>query len=107
MLIYVAYDCTGIKRSLEKAKKITHDLQVKGLANCYICPLLTFSHLKCDEIGQDNELELRFDVLQNCDKIIIANEITEVVRMEIKFANLLKLEVIKLGEDGTLRPFKE
>lgn len=100
MIYYVAHRYGGDKSNIEKAKKITHDLQVKDLANCYICPLLIFSHLEYGEIGFDNEIELCLDVLQNCDKLIVASEITNSkgVEKEIDFANLVGMEVIWLED---------
>ena len=80
---------------------------MKDLANCYICPLLTFSHLKYGEIGYENELELCLDILQNCDKLIVASEISKGVQTEIDFANLVKMEVMRLNEFGELQPFTE
>ena len=82
-------------------------MQIKDLANCYICPLLTFSHLEYGEIGYENELELCLDILQNCDKLIVASEISKGVQTEIDFANLVKMEVVKLNEFGQIRPFSE
>ena len=107
MLIYVGHCFGGKTENIEKAKKITHDLQVKDLANCYICPLLTFSHLEYGEIGYDDEMELCLDVLQNCDKLIVASEISKGVQMEIDFAKLVKMEVMMLEENGELRHFTE
>ena len=107
MLIFVSHCYGGNVENIEKAKKITHDLQVKDLANCYICPLLTFSHLEYGEIGFDEEMELRLDILQNCEKIIVASEISKGVQMEIDFAKLVKMEVMTLGENGELQPFTE
>ena len=95
MLIYVGQSFGGKAENIEKAKKITHDLQVKDLANCYICPLLTFSHLEYGEIGFDAEMELCLDILQNCDKLIVASDFSNSkgVQMEIDFANLVGMEV--------------
>ena len=95
MTIYVAHSYGGKEENLERAKKITHDLQVKDLANCYICPLLTFSHLEYGEIGFDAEMELCLDVLSQCDKLIVASDFSnsEGVQMEIDFANLVGMEV--------------
>ena len=106
-LYYVAHQYGGDKDNIERAKKITHDLQVKDLANCYVCPLLTFSHLEYGEIGYDDEMELCLDVLQNCDKLIVASEISNGVQMEIDFSKLVKMEVMRLDENGELRPFTE
>ena len=107
MLIYVGHCFGGKAENIEKAKKITHDLQVKDLANCYICPLLTFLHLEYGEIGFDNEIELCLDILQNCEKLIVASEISKGVQMEIDFAKQVKMEVMQLDENGELRPFTQ
>jgi hypothetical protein len=107
LLIYVAHKYGGSIRNVRKAAKITHDLQVKDLANCYVCPLLTFSHLGYGEIGFDNEMELCYDLLQNCDKMIVASDISKGVQAEIDFAKLIKLEVVTLEKNGELRPFKK
>ena len=53
MTIYVSHIFQGKAENLERAKKITHDLQVNDLENCYICPLLAFSHLGYGEMGYD------------------------------------------------------
>lgn len=107
MLIYVAAKYGGDPANIERAKKITHDLQVKDLANCYICPLLTFLHLEYGEIGFDEEMELCLDILSECEKMIVASEISKDVQMEIDFAKLVKMEVMRLDENGELRPFTE
>lgn len=92
-MYYVSHAYGGDKENIEKAKKITHDLQVKDLENCYVCPLLMFSHLEYGEIGYENEIELCIDVLQNCDKLIVASDISKGVEKEIDFANLVGMEV--------------
>lgn len=107
MLIYVGHCFGGKAENIEKAKKITHDLQVKDLANCYICPLLTFSHLEYGEIGYENELELCLDILSSCDRLIVASEISKGVQTEIDFAKLVKMEVMRLDENGELQPFTD
>lgn len=108
ILVCIAHCYQGDKANLERAKKITHDLQVKDLANCYICPLLTFSDLEYGEIGFENELELCFDILQNCDKLIVASKkISKGVQAEIDFAKLIKMEVLRLDKNGKLQPFTD
>ena len=107
IIIYVSHIFQGKPENLERAKKITHDLQVKDLENCYVCPLLTFSHLEYGEIGYDDELELCLDLLSVSDCLIVASEISKGVRKEIDFAKLVKMEVLRLEEDGTLRPFTD
>jgi hypothetical protein len=90
MRIYVSHIFQGKQENIEKAKQITHDLQVNDLENCYICPLTAFSHLGYKEIGYDNEMALCFDLLQVCDKIIVASEVSEGVKREIDLAKKLK-----------------
>ena len=106
-LYYVAHQYGGDKENIKKAKKIIHDLQVKDLANCYICPLLTFSHLEYGEIGYEDEMELCLDLLMVCDRAILASEISKGVQTEIDFAKLVKMEVMRLDENGELQPFTE
>ena len=98
MIIYVSHAFGGNPENLERAKKITHDLQVNDLDNCYICPLLTFSHLKYGEIGYDEELELCLDILSVSDILIIASDISDGVQKEIDFARMVGMEVIDLAE---------
>ena len=93
MLIYVAHCFGGNQDNVEKAKKITHDLQVNDLKNTYICPLLVFSHLEYGEIGYDAEIEACLDILSSCDKLIVASDISKGVSKEIDFANLVGMEV--------------
>lgn len=107
MIYYIGHCFGGEKSNIEKAKKITHDLQVKDLANCYICPLLTFSHLEYGEIGYEDEMELCLDLLMACDRLIVASEISKGVQTEIDFAKLVKMEVMRLDENGDLQPFTE
>lgn len=106
-LYYVAHQYSGDKENIEKAKKITHDLQVKDLANCYVCPLLTFSHLEYGEVGYDDKIELCLDLLSCADRLIVASEISKGVQKEIDFAKLVNMEVMRLEENGELRPFTE
>ena len=98
MLVYIAH-MHGCKfENMERAKQITHDLQVKDLANSYICPLLLFSHLRYGEIGYDAEMDLCIDILSSCDKLIVASDISKGVKREIDFANLVGMEVEYLEE---------
>lgn len=107
MIIYVAHCFGGKKENLEKAKKITHDLATKDLCNCYVCPILNFSYWEYGEVGFDNELEVCLDLLSIADRLIVASEISKGVQMEIDFAKLVKMEVLRLDENGELRPFTE
>lgn len=108
MIIYVSHAFAGKLENLERAKKITHDLQVADLENTYICPLLAFSHLQYGELGYNDEMNLCIDLLSECDRLIVASEkISKGVQMEIDFAKLVKMEVFKLEENGALQPFTD
>lgn len=94
MLVYVGHKFGGDLSNVERAKQITHDLQIKDTANCYICPLLAFSHLAYNELGYDEEIELCLDLLSCADKLVVASkEISKGVQKEIDFANLVGMEV--------------
>ena len=97
-ICYVSHRFGGDPANIERAKKITHDLQVADLDNCYICPLLTFSHLKYGEIGYDEELELCIDILSVADVLIVASDVSKGVQKEIDFAKMVGMEVIDLAE---------
>lgn len=93
MIIYVSHAFGGKPENLERAKKITHDLQVVDLENTYICPLLALSHLQYGEIGYGEEMNLCIDLLSIANKMIVASNLSKGVCREIDFANLVGMEV--------------
>ena len=93
ILIYISHKYGGKPENIERAKKITHDLQVADLENTYICPLLALSHLEYGEIGYDEEMNLCIDLLSIADKMIVASDLSKGVCREIDFANLVGMEV--------------
>lgn len=92
---YVAHKYGGDPQNLERAKRITHELQVNDLENCYICPLTAFSHMRYNEIGFDEEMDLCIDLLSICDGLIVASDFAESkgLQKEIEFAKLVGMEV--------------
>lgn len=99
MLVYVAHKYGNDKSNFERAREVTHDLQVNDLANCYVCPLLAFSHMEYGEIGYDAEIELCLDLLSVCDRLVVASELSKGVQAEVDFANLIGMEVVWLDKD--------
>ena len=97
-MIYVSHKFAGDPANMERAKKITHDLQVNDPENCYICPLLAFSHLGYNEMGYDEEMELCIDLLSVADVLIVASDVSKGVQKEIDFARLVGMEVVDLAE---------
>ena len=96
--IYVSHKFGGDPANMERAKKITHDLQVENPTHCFICPILAFSHLQYGEIGYDDEIELCLDLLSLCDTLIVASDVSQGVQKEIDFARMVGMEVIDLAE---------
>ena len=94
MLYYVAHCYGGDSRNLERARKITHNLQISDVENTYICPLLTFSFLEYDELGFEKEMRLCFELLSACDALIVASQNSVGVQAEIDFANDTGMEVV-------------
>ena len=92
-IFYVSHKFGGNYQNLERAKKITHDLQVKDLDNTYVCPILALSHLDYGELGFEEEMNLCIDILTGADKLIVASDLSKGVAREIDFANLVGMEV--------------
>ena len=97
-MIYVSHKFAGDPANMERAKKITHDLQVDDPENCYICPLTAFSHLEYNEMGYDEEMALCIDLLSVRDVLIVASDISNGVQKEIDFARMVGMEVVDLAE---------
>ena len=96
-VIYVSHKFGGDSANMERAKQITHDLQVNDPENCYICPLTAFSHLGYNEMGYDEEMALCIDLLSVSDVLIIASDISKGVQKEVEFAKMVGMEVIDLA----------
>ena len=97
--IYVSHKFCGDTANMERAKKITHDMQIENPEHCFICPILAFSHLEYGEIGYDDEIELCLDLLSLCDALIVASDVSDGVQKEIDFARMVGMEVIDLAEE--------
>ena len=97
-ICYVSHRFGGDPANMERAKKITHDLQVDDTENCYICPLTAFSHLGYNEMGYDEEMALCIDLLSVSDILIIASDVSQGVQKEIDFARMVGMEVVDLAE---------
>ena len=96
-VVYVSHKFGNNPANIERAKKITRDLQLNDPENCYICPLMTFSHLGYSEMGYDEEMALCIDLLSVSDVLIVASDISDGVQKEIDFARLVGMEVIDLA----------
>lgn len=97
-MVYVAHAYDGDKGKYNRAKRITRELQECDPSNCFLCPLIVFRHIGGD-LADDNTMELRLDVLQVCDKLVVASQMDTAVQTEVDFANLVGMEVEWLEED--------
>lgn len=106
-IIYVSHKYDGKKEAIRDATRITYNLQTKDLQNHYYCPLVAIPWIAYKDISEDDKIALRLDMLTVCDSLLIASDISDDMEDEIEFAKLVKMEVLRLDEDGTIRPFKE
>lgn len=90
MLIYVSCDWDDV----DTAKKITHELQIDDMENCYICPVLAFSHLVDKETTKKEKAEICLDLLSVCDILVVYTNSPLWETEEIQFANKVNMEVI-------------
>ena len=107
MLVFVSHCYNGDKSNVRKAKRITRHLQKNDLANLYVCPLTALSHLENGDVSEEDEIELRLDLLSMADRLIVASSSDVFMVKEIAFAELVKMEVMYIDKNGTLRPFTE
>jgi hypothetical protein len=106
-IVYVSHKYDGKKEEIREAMRTTYNLQLKDLINHYYCPLVAIPWLAYKDISDDDKTALKLDMLTVCDSLLIASDISEDMKDEIEFAKLVKMEVLRLEEDGTIRPFKE
>lgn len=106
-IIYVSHKYDGKKEAIREATRITYNLQTKDLQNHYYCPLVAIPWIAYKDISEDDKIALKLDMLTVCDSLLIASDISDDMEDEIEFAKLVKMEVLRLEEDGTIRPFKE
>lgn len=106
-IIYVSHKYDGKKEAIRDATRITYNLQTKDLQNHYYCPLVAIPWIAYKDISEDDKIALKLDMLTVCDSLLIASDISEDMEDEIEFAKLVKMEVLRLDENGTIRPFKE
>ena len=91
--IYIAHKYQGNKKNIEKVGKIAKKLQIEHPENSYFSPLHNFSFLDYDDISYEQMLEICIDWLSECDRLIVASDISKGVAREIDFANLVGMEV--------------
>ena len=93
MMIYVCHSDNGRYSDLEMSKKITTELQMSDMENCYVCPIQVFEHLRYEKIEHSAILELYGDLMTVCDKVIVTSEKDYTVEKQLSLAKKLGMEV--------------
>lgn len=107
MRYYIAHKYQWDKSNIEHVGNIAKKLQIEHPENAYFSPLHAFSFLEYEDMPFDDFMEVCYDFLSACDVLIVTSEISKGVKAEIDFAKLVKMEVMRLDENGELRPFTE
>lgn len=98
-IIFVGHRFEGKAEDIARAMKITRELQISDVDNCYICPSIALMHLRKGEIDSHAEMELKKDLLMLCDKMIVASSVTPELQEQIELAKRCHLEVKYLERD--------
>jgi hypothetical protein len=107
MRYYIAHKYQGDKSNIDRVGKIAKKLQLEHPEHAYFSPLHAFSFLEYNDMEYDDFMEVCYDFLSACDVLVVASEVSKGVQMEIDFAKLVKMEVMRLNEFGELQPFAE
>lgn len=107
MRYYIAHKYQGDKSNIDRVGEIAKKLQLGHPENAYFSPLHAFSFLEYNEMPYEDFMEVCLDFLSACDYLVVASEVSRGVQMEIDFAKLVKMEVLRLDENGELQPFTE
>lgn len=107
MRYYIAHKYQGDTSNIDRVGKIAKKLQLEHPENAYFSPLHAFSFLNYEDMKYDDFMEICLDFLSACDVLIVASDVSKGVQMEIEFAKLVKMEVVRLDENGELQPFTD
>ena len=83
MLIYVSCDNS----------QVASCFQMQDFDNCYIIASEAFWHLSDKDIGYDDLIALRLDLLSVCDVLMVSESNNPFANDEIGFADLVGMEV--------------
>lgn len=92
MLIYCAHKYGGDEFNRAEAESKIRLIQMADLKNTYVSPIHCFGHLY-KAISYDDGMELCFDLLTACDELYVLSDLSEGVRREIEFAELIKMPI--------------
>jgi hypothetical protein len=93
MVVYVSHKINKNPKTLARAKRITRQLQLKYPTDCFICPVTAFYHLIEKDVDADFLFDLQRDLMDICDKLIVASDLCKSVKRELDYADLIEMEV--------------
>lgn len=96
MRIYVSHKYGGDPVNKERAERIITELQMNDMENCYLSPIHAFGHLY-DKLSYEDGMTLCLDLLETCDRMIVASDISRGVQKEIEMAQEWHMEVGFIG----------
>ena len=92
MLIYCAHYYGGDRKAKAYAARKICKMQLGDLQNTYISPIHALGYLYT-LLDYDAGMELCYDLLMACDKLMVISPPSEGVMREIKMAKLLHIPV--------------
>lgn len=99
MMIYCAHKYGGSLENKRAVESIIRTLQADDTENCYVSPIHCFGFLY-DELPYDVGMELCYDLLTVCDKVMVLSGPSEGVLREVRMAHKLGMEVEYYGTEA-------
>ena len=96
MTVFVAH-CQTEDSSL-RSQKIVLQLQYENPTHCFIPAAIACEHLYNGDFSQDEIFDIECDLICNCDQLLIASDISPIMRRQIDFARMVGMEVVDLAE---------
>lgn len=93
MVVYVSHKINKNPKTLARAKRITRQLQLKYPSDCFICPVIAFWHLIEKDVDTDFLFDLQRDLMDICDKLIVASDLCKTIKLTLDYADLIEMEV--------------
>lgn len=98
MLIYCAHCYGGSDEAKDSAENKICSLQLQSLHNTYISPIHSLGYLY-KHVDYDVGMELCYDLLMACDKLLVLSGPSEGVMREIKMAEKLHMPIEYANKD--------
>lgn len=96
MTVFVAH-CQN-EESTIRSQKIVLQLQHENPTHCFIPAAIAFEHLYNGDFSQEDIFDIEADLLMNCDQMLIASDISPIMRRQIEYCQRVGMEVVYLAE---------